>query len=65
MKASDLRDKSVEDLNNELLKLRKDQLKLRMQQSTGQLGQSHLIRETRRDVARVKTLLNEKAGNKE
>lgn len=65
MKASDLRNKSVEDLNNELLKLRKDQLKLRMQQSTGQLGQPHLIRETRRDVARIKSVLNEKAGNKE
>lgn len=65
MKANELRDKSVEDLNNQLLQLRKDQLKLRMQQSTGQLGQPHLIRETRRDIARIKTLLNEKAGNNE
>jgi large subunit ribosomal protein L29 len=62
MKAIDLRNKSVEDLNNDLLKLRKDQLKLRMQQSTGQLGQSHMVRETRRDIARIKTVLNEKAG---
>ncbi len=65
MKANELRDKSVEDLNNQLLQLRKDQLKLRMQQSTGQLGQPHLIRETRRDIARIKTLLNEKAGSEE
>jgi large subunit ribosomal protein L29 len=65
MKANELRDKSVDDLNNQLLQLRKDQLKLRMQQSTGQLGQPHLIRETRRDIARIKTLLNEKAGSEE
>lgn len=65
MKASELQNKSVEDLNNQLLQLRKDQLKLRMQQSTGQLGQPHLIRETRRDIARIKTLLNQKAGNNE
>ena len=63
MKANDLRNKSVEDLNNDLLQLRKDQLKFRMQQSTGQLGQSHLIREARRDIARIKTVLNEKAGS--
>ncbi len=62
MNASDLRTKSVEDLNKDLLQLRKDQLKFRMQQSTGQLGQSHLLRETRRDIARIKTVLNEKAG---
>ena len=64
MKASDLRNRSVEDLNKDLLQLRKDQLKFRMQQSTGQLGQPHLIRETRRDIARIKTVLNEKAGDK-
>ncbi len=64
MNASDLRTKSVEDLEKELLQLRKDQLKFRMQQSTGQLGQSHLIRQTRRDIARLKTVLTEKASDK-
>ena len=63
MKASELRDKSVEDLNKELLTLREEQFKLRMQKSTGQLGQTHLLKHNQRDIARVKTVLNEKAGN--
>lgn len=63
MKASEMREKSVEDLNAELLKLREEQFKLNMQNATGQLGQTHLLKETRRDIARVKTLITEKAGN--
>jgi len=64
MKAADLREKSVEELNAELLKLREEQFKWRMQQSTGQLGQSHLLKDTKKDIARVKTVLAEKkAGN--
>lgn len=63
MKATELRDKSAEDLNAELLKLRENQFKLNMQKATGQLGQTHLLKQTRRDIARVKTVLNEKAGN--
>ncbi len=63
MKAKDLREKTVEELNAELLTLREDQFKLNMQNSTGQLGQSHLLKVTKRDIARVKTVLNEKAGN--
>ncbi|MDP1520169.1 50S ribosomal protein L29 [Porticoccus litoralis] len=63
MKASELREKSVEELNQELLQLREQQFKLRMQAATGQLGQSHKVKETRLDIARVKTVLNEKAGN--
>ena len=62
MKASELRDKSVEDLNKQLLTLREEQFKLRIQHATGQLGQNHLLRQTRRDIARVKTLMTEKAG---
>lgn len=64
MKANDLRAKSVEELNKEILRLRKEQLKFRIQQSTGQLGQPHLIRQVRRDVARIKTMLAQKAGDK-
>ena len=60
MKASELRDKSTEELNSELLKLREEQFKLRMAKSTGQLGQTHLLKQTKRDIARVKTALNEK-----
>ena len=63
MKASEMREKSPEDLNKELLTLREDQFKLRMQKSTGQLGQTHLLKLNQRDIARVKTVLNEKAGN--
>ena len=64
MKAADLRGKSVEELNAELLKLREEQFKLRMQQSTGQLGQTHLLKENKQDIARVKTVLTaKKAGN--
>ena len=62
MKASDLREKSVEDLNKELLSLREAQFKLRMQKSTGQLGETHLLKQTQRDIARVKTVLAQKAG---
>lgn len=62
MKASDLRDKSVDELKEELLKVRKQQFKYRIQQSTGQLGQTHMIRSARRDVARIKTVLAQKAG---
>lgn len=57
-----LREKSVEELNTELLNLLREQFNLRMQAASGQLQQSHLLKQVRRDVARVKTLLNEKAG---
>jgi large subunit ribosomal protein L29 len=60
MKASELRDKSVEELNGELLKLREEQFKLRMAKSTGQLGQTHLLKQAKQDIARVKTALNQK-----
>lgn len=62
MKAIELREKSVEDLGKDLLTLREEQFKLRMQKSTGQLGQSHLLQQNQRDIARVKTVLTEKAG---
>jgi len=48
MKASELREKTVVDLGAELIKLREEQFKLNMQNSTGQLGQTHLLKETRR-----------------
>lgn len=64
MKASELQQKSVEELQEELLKLRREQLDLRMQKAVGQLGQPHLIRQTRRQVATIKTVLNsKKAGS--
>ena len=62
MKAYDLREKTVEQLNEQLLELLRDQFNLRMQKATGQLNQSHLLTQVRRDIARVKTVLNQKAG---
>jgi len=60
MKASELREKSVEDLQTELQDLYKDQFNYRMQQGTGQLAQVHLIGAVRRDISRVKTIITEK-----
>ena len=53
MKATELREKSVEDLNAELLSLLREQFNLRMQKGTGQLNQTHLLNQVRRDIARV------------
>jgi large subunit ribosomal protein L29 len=63
MKANELREKSAEDLDKQLLALREEQFKLRMQKATGQLSQTHLLQENQRGIARVKTLLTEKAGD--
>ncbi|MBU2864090.1 50S ribosomal protein L29 [Reinekea marina] len=62
MNTKDLREKSVEELNNTLLDLLRDQFKYRMQKTTGQLSQTNLLGQVRKDIARVKTVLNEKAG---
>ena len=62
MKASELKDKSVEELNAELLELLREQFNLRMQVSTGQLAQTHELKTVRRSIARVKTVINQKAG---
>ncbi len=62
MKANELKEKSVEELKAELLNLLREQFNLRMQASTGQLAQTHLLKNVRRDIARVKTILNQKAG---
>ena len=63
MKAAELRNKSVEDLNKELMELMREQFNLRMQKGTGQLARPHQMRQVRRSIARVKTLLREKAGS--
>lgn len=60
MKAAELRDKTADELSDELLRLRKEQFSLRMQRASEQLPQSHLLTATRRDIARVKTVLQEK-----
>jgi large subunit ribosomal protein L29 len=63
MKASELKDKSVEELRNQQLELLEQQFKLRMKRASGQLSQSHQLGMVRRDIARVKTILREKQGN--
>jgi large subunit ribosomal protein L29 len=62
MKATELREKTVEELGAELLSTLEEQFKLRMQASSGQQVQTHLFKQTRRDAARIKTILKEKAG---
>ena len=60
MKAAELREKETEELYEELLRLRKEQFGLRMQDASGQLGQYHLLNQVKRDIARVKTIIVEK-----
>lgn len=62
MKVNELREKSTEELNTELLNLLREQFNLRMQAASGQLQQTHLLKQVRRNIALVKTLLTEKAG---
>jgi len=59
MKANELRQKSSAELAEELLQLRREQFNLRMQQATGQLARSDQYRRVRKDIARVKTVINE------
>jgi large subunit ribosomal protein L29 len=63
MKASELRGQSPEDLNKQLITLREEQFKLRMQKATGQLSQTHMLRDNQRAIACVKTVLTEQAGD--
>jgi large subunit ribosomal protein L29 len=65
MKATDLRNKTVDELEQELLSLTREKFNLRMQKGTGQLGRPHQIKAVRRNIARIKTILNEKAGKAE
>ena len=60
MTGAELREKSPQDLQVELMRLRKEQFSLRMQRASGQLGQMHLLKEARREIARVKTIMQEK-----
>lgn len=57
MSLENLKGKDITALREELLELRQAQLKLNMQKASGQLEQTHQIRQVRRDIARVKTLL--------
>ena len=61
MKANELREKDDAALQQELLDLTRERFNLRMQQGTGQLAHPHRLRDVTRDIARVKTILNERA----
>ncbi|PCK08557.1 MAG: 50S ribosomal protein L29 [Alteromonadaceae bacterium] len=63
MKVNDLNAQTVEELNAELAKQLESQFKLRMQKSTGQLNQLHILKQVRRDIARIKTVLTQKSAN--
>ena len=62
MKASELKAKSVADLQTELLSLTKEQFGLRMKMATQQLSNNSSLSKVRRDIARVKTILTEKGA---
>lgn len=65
MNASELRKKNNEELNNLLLELRREQFNLRMQKGSGQLSKPSEVKRVRRDIARIKTIMNESSmGNK-
>ena len=62
MNAGELRDKTPDQLREELVSLKKEAFNLRFQQATGQIENTARMRAVKRDVARVKTVLNEKAA---
>ncbi|MGZ8225105.1 MAG: 50S ribosomal protein L29 [Methylovulum sp.] len=59
MKASELRQKSKDELETLLIDLARERFNLKMQKGTGQLSKPHQVKKVRRDVARVQTILNE------
>ena len=60
MKAKHLRDKSVTELEQELRERLREQFNLRMQQGSGQLSRPHQMKTVRREIARIRTIVNEK-----
>jgi len=62
MKAEDLLKKSVDELQKTLGEEQEAQFKLRMQQATGQLTETHKVKQVRRNIARLKTVITQKAG---
>lgn len=63
MKAAEFRAKNEKDLQQELLDLRKEQFNLRMQRGAGQLANPSRFNVVQKDIARIKTILKEKAGS--
>jgi large subunit ribosomal protein L29 len=64
MKASDIRAKTPDQLDDDVVALKKEQFNLRFQKATGQVEKTSRIREVRRDIARIKTIAAERAASK-
>lgn len=60
MKASELREKNIGELEKELIERRREQFNLRMQKASSQLSRNHQLGRVRRDIARIKTVINER-----
>ncbi|MXW07251.1 MAG: 50S ribosomal protein L29 [Gammaproteobacteria bacterium] len=60
MNTEDMREMTLQELQEEYVKLRKEQFNLRFQRASDQLAQTHLIKEARRNLARVNTIIREK-----
>jgi ribosomal protein L29 len=64
MKASDVRAKTADELKDQLVDLKKEQFNLRFQRATQQLEKPARVKQVRRDIARIKTILAEKSAAK-
>jgi large subunit ribosomal protein L29 len=64
MKVADIRTMTVDQIDDEVLKLKKEQFNLRFQRATGQLENTSRVREVRRDIARLKTIARQKRAPK-
>jgi large subunit ribosomal protein L29 len=62
MKAADIRVMTIDQLGDELLKLKKERFNLRFQRATGQLENTARVRQVRRDIARIETIARQKRG---
>ena len=65
MKVADVRVMTVDQIDDEVLKLKKEQFNLRFQRATGQLENTSRVRQVRRDIARLKTIARQKKANKD
>lgn len=64
MKMTDVRAMTADQMKDEVLKLKKEQLNLRFQQATGQMANTARVRQVRRDIARIKTMQTQQARAK-
>jgi len=63
MKASDIRTKTTDELSDELARLKKEQFNLRFQKATGQLENTARVRQVRREIARIQTIIRAKRAS--